>query len=53
MTDEESPYEEAVRLTWLLRELLDTQPAASGAQVSARLLPVVVALEDALKRWVP
>lgn len=52
LTEEEAetPLDEAVRLTVQLRELLLTQPTATGSQVSARLLPIVLALEDALAR---
>jgi hypothetical protein len=46
----EAPLDEALRLVGHLRELLLTQQTATGSQVSARLLPVVAALEDAVGR---
>lgn len=48
---DETPYEEAIRLTAHLHELLDTQQTATGALISARLLPVVKQIEAALERW--
>ena len=48
--EEEAPLDEAIRLAAHLHELLLTQQTATGSQVSARLLPTLVALEDAVCR---
>jgi hypothetical protein len=48
--EEEPPLDEARRLAAHLHELVLTQQTATGELVSARLLPPVLALEDALER---
>lgn len=50
--EKETPRDEALRHVAHLKELLLTQQTATGSQVSARLLPIVVALEDAIDRTI-